>query len=146
MYYINDGVYGSFNGILYDHLHPSGMPLFETEATEKLSAIWGPTCDGLDVVLPECRLPEMQEGDWMIFPKMGAYSLAAGSEFNGFPRAVVHYWGSILTWGLMHQKESSVPEEKANGPTEETKMSDDSDENSRASSPVSTSSEDYSYY
>lgn len=28
MYYLNDGVYGSFNCILFDHYNPKGHPLF----------------------------------------------------------------------------------------------------------------------
>jgi len=141
MYYINDGVYGSFNGILYDHLHPNGMPLFETDADEKLSSIWGPTCDGLDVVLPDCRLPEMQEGDWMVFPNMGAYSLAAGCEFNGFPRALVYYWGSHLTWGLMVRNEAEDMMESFH--MMEENYSDGGYDSSRASTPVSISDDYY---
>lgn len=28
MYYLNDGVYGSFNCLLFDHYQPTGSPLF----------------------------------------------------------------------------------------------------------------------
>ena len=54
------------------------------------SSLWGPTCDGLDCVLNQCQLPELHVGDWLIFPDMGAYTLAAASTFNGFPRPPVH--------------------------------------------------------
>jgi ornithine decarboxylase len=86
MYYINDGVYGSFNCILYDHVNPTGVPLKSTKRPTHPSAVWGPTCDSLDLVLPNVDLEEMDEGDWMVFQNMGAYTFAAGSEFNGFPR------------------------------------------------------------
>lgn len=50
MYYINDGVYGSFNCNLYDH--KIAVPLTLKSANEEVfkSSIWGPTCDALDVV------------------------------------------------------------------------------------------------
>lgn len=93
MYYINDGVYGSFNCILYDHVTPIAMPLITTGNEEPLyeTAVWGPTCDSLDLVQPRIQFPEMFEGDWVVFENMGAYTCAAGSEFNGFPRPTFCY-------------------------------------------------------
>uniref|UniRef100_A0A183IU29 ornithine decarboxylase n=1 Tax=Soboliphyme baturini TaxID=241478 RepID=A0A183IU29_9BILA len=82
MYYINDGVYGSFNCILYDHCQPSGKPSLDYCWT----SIWGPTCDSLDLVVSKCKMAPLNEGDWLVFGNMGAYTFAAGSEFNGFPR------------------------------------------------------------
>lgn len=100
MYYINDGVYSSFNCVLYDHYTPTGTPLADETAGElRPSAVWGPTCDGLDLVIPHTQLPEMAEGDWMLFRHMGAYTLAAGSEFNGFQRPAVFYTGSLAPRG-----------------------------------------------
>lgn len=93
MYYINDGVYGSFNCILYDHVHPTGLPLnfSAKDAAVYPSAVWGPTCDSLDLVQANILLPELFEGQWMVFENMGAYTAAAGSEFNGFPRPTYCY-------------------------------------------------------
>ena len=51
------------------------------------SAVFGPTCDGLDTVLQNCSLPDLAVGDWLLFPRMGAYTSAASSTFNGFPCA-----------------------------------------------------------
>ncbi|CAI7914802.1 unnamed protein product, partial [Closterium sp. NIES-54] len=48
------------------------------------STVFGPTCDGLDMVLRDEALPELAIGDWLVFPNMGAYTAAAGSSFNGF--------------------------------------------------------------
>ena len=94
MYYMNDGVYGSFNCLIYDHAVVEAHQLFPKSATEPLrwSALWGPTCDGLDLVVPKCRLPLLQDGDWLTFDNMGAYTLAAGCEFNGFPRPLINYF------------------------------------------------------
>lgn len=85
MYYINDGVYGSFNCILFDHFQPNGETLFRTSNdTKYLTTIWGPTCDSLDKVEDEANLPELDVGDWIYYPNMGAYTIVAASKFNGF--------------------------------------------------------------
>jgi ornithine decarboxylase len=96
MYYVNDGVYGSFNCVLYDHTHPVGEPLFwrpdDDDDRRKTDAlVWGPTCDGLDLIVEHCRLRPLHEGEWLYWPRMGAYTCAAGSEFNGFVRPGIHY-------------------------------------------------------
>lgn len=88
MYYINDGVYGSFNCILYDN--QKIVPIifdkkFQYDSDLIDSSIWGPTCDGLDQVVDHVLMPSMSVGDWLIFENMGAYTLTAASEFNGFP-------------------------------------------------------------
>lgn len=103
MYYINDGVYGSFNCILYDHVAPIGYPLLaKTDSIQYPSAVWGPTCDSLDLVQSNSTLPEMHEGDWMVFENMGAYTFAAGSEFNGFPRPTACYIVSESDNAVLH--------------------------------------------
>lgn len=53
MYYLNDGVYGSFNSILYDHQHIKVEHLYhENESLRHYpSVLWGPTCDALDKVI-----------------------------------------------------------------------------------------------
>ena len=55
MYFINDGVYGSFNCLLYDHAEVEVEVLDREEEETVPSSLWGPTCDGLDCVLPEVR-------------------------------------------------------------------------------------------
>lgn len=93
MYYINDGVYGSFNCILYDHaeIEVDYLKDLTTEPTYS-SSLWGPTCDGLDCILPQSQMPMLDVGDWVYFQNMGAYTLAAGSTFNGMPRPNVVYF------------------------------------------------------
>lgn len=88
MYYVNDGVYGSFNCILYDHAHPVPRPLMPTpEGCDQYEcSIWGPTCDGLDQVLECGMLPELAVGEWVVFENMGAYTVCAASSFNGFQK------------------------------------------------------------
>lgn len=96
-YYITDGLYGSFNCILYDHATVTARALKmiddwgQEERTTSLvdSTLFGPTCDGLDTILRNYPLPELVNGDWVLFPNMGAYTLAGASNFNGFNAADV---------------------------------------------------------
>ena len=85
-YWITDGLYGSMNCLMYDHATVSPRPLLmhskETTAFHP-STVFGPTCDGLDTVLRDYDLPEMDVGDWLMFPNMGAYTLCGASKFNG---------------------------------------------------------------
>lgn len=101
MYFVNDGLYGSFNCVVYDHptLHPiviadeaqsrAGAPLPMFPAS-----LWGPTCDGMDCIMKEVRMPLMDIGQWILFPNMGAYTCAAGSDFNGFEQPQKIYFDS----------------------------------------------------
>jgi len=100
MYYINDGVYGSFNCILFDHFQPRGVPLFATENPDKLfsTTIWGPTCDSLDQVENDTKMAEVYVGDWLYYPQMGAYTSVAASQFNGFSTPEAYYIIDERTW------------------------------------------------
>lgn len=85
-YWITDGLYGSMNCLMYDHATVSPRPLLlcskEIDDVHP-STVFGPTCDGLDTVLRDYHLPEMDVGDWLMFPNMGAYTLCGASKFNG---------------------------------------------------------------
>ncbi|XP_022232718.2 ornithine decarboxylase 1 isoform X2 [Drosophila obscura] len=86
MYYLNDGVYGSFNCILYDHqVVTAEHYLDEAEALPEFkSVIWGPSCDALDKISEDLRLPNLNRGDLLGFSNMGAYTVPIASPFNGF--------------------------------------------------------------
>jgi ornithine decarboxylase len=92
-YYCPDGVYGNFNNIIYDHAKPICRPLFEPplDALMYNSTFFGPTCDSIDVIAKNISFPDMQLGDWIYFNNMGAYTIAAGSCFNGFERPPIYY-------------------------------------------------------
>ncbi|KAK6366147.1 Ornithine decarboxylase [Lithohypha guttulata] len=48
-------------------------------------SIWGPTCDGIDVISESCYLPgTLDIGDWLYFENMGAYTKCSATRFNGF--------------------------------------------------------------
>ncbi|XP_068241472.1 ornithine decarboxylase 1-like [Palaemon carinicauda] len=99
MYYTNDGVYGSFNCILYDHqtVHPEVLK-DSAEEDHMPCSIWGPTCDGLDQVVSDIKLPRLDCGDWIVWHDMGAYTLVAAGTFNGFPLPKVHVAIPHHTW------------------------------------------------
>ncbi|XP_064382194.1 ornithine decarboxylase-like [Halichondria panicea] len=112
MYYVNDGVYGSFNCIMFDHVTPTPAVLKETSGPLQRSSLWGPTCDGLDT-LGEALLPELSIGDWLYFDNMGAYTISASSTFNGFLKPKVYYYVTDVYFGeffdLLCPDASGVP-------------------------------------
>lgn len=113
MLYINDGVYGNMNCILFDHQEPIPRTLYHNSRfhyfdfssssqhkTQKLAekvSIWGPTCDGLDCITKEHYMEhDLVPGDWIYFPNLGAYTSSAATQFNGFEQnADILYINSI---------------------------------------------------
>ena len=90
--YINDGVYGSFNCVVFDHAEIEPKPLFvPQDARSVKTKLFGPTCDSIDVVMPCARLPNLTVGDWLYFENMGAYTRCAATRFNGQGGFSVHY-------------------------------------------------------
>jgi ornithine decarboxylase len=83
-YYLDDGVYGSYSGQIYDHAHYP-LTLFSDSGETSTGVLTGPTCDSIDVVLEEGELPNLQIGDLVVGSMMGAYTLATSSEFNSLP-------------------------------------------------------------
>ncbi len=88
-YYINDGVYHTYSGVIFDHCkYP--IKSFKQGPTS-LCSVFGPTCDALDVVSMAENLPDLQRDDFVYSVNIGAYSHASATYFNGFPPAkVVH--------------------------------------------------------
>ena len=87
-YYLDDGLYGSYSGQLYDHARYPVEPL-RAGAQQLPSVLAGPTCDSIDVIAENLMLPKLEIGDLLIGRAMGAYTWASASEFNFFPRATV---------------------------------------------------------
>jgi ornithine decarboxylase len=87
-YYVNDGVYHTFSGVIFDHCHYH-MKSFKRGPTQ-ICSVFGPTCDALDVVSMAEELPgDLQLGDLLYSEQIGAYSHASSTWFNGFPPATV---------------------------------------------------------
>ena len=53
------------------------------EAVKFSSTLWGPTCDSADCVYKDHMLPQLRNGDWLLFPNAGAYTVAGACDFNG---------------------------------------------------------------
>jgi len=84
IYYLNDGIYGSFNCVYFDHVKPIIMPYNEREGKRYESTVFGPTCDSIDIICESCQLPDLAIGEWVYVENFGAYTSAAASTFNGF--------------------------------------------------------------
>jgi ornithine decarboxylase len=84
IYYLNDGVYGSFNCLHFDHAQITILPFNEREEEKQKSIIFGPTCDSIDLIAENIMLPELAIGEWVYVENFGAYTVAASSGFNGF--------------------------------------------------------------
>jgi ornithine decarboxylase len=89
-YIIDDGLYGSFSGKVYDH---ADFPLIAEGGEDRElfpCVVAGPTCDSTDVVARDQLLPNLEIGELLLIPTMGAYTSASASGFNGLalPRSV----------------------------------------------------------
>ena len=102
--YLNDGLYGNFSSIMFDHQHPVAKVLragseysYDTDAAGPVAglrehgsggieySVWGPTCDGIDRITESVRFDQtLDVGDWLYFEDMGAYTKCSATRFNGF--------------------------------------------------------------
>ena len=106
IYYINDGIYGTFNAIVFDqkiidvhYLHMTQlMDEKQTEVSSRSkqrvkSVIFGPTCDSLDCVAHAIDLPLLDVDDILWFPNVGSYTSSSASNFNGFKtKKFIPFW------------------------------------------------------
>ncbi len=84
---IDDGLYGSFSGQMFDHVE---YPLVARNAEDRsrvCCVVAGPTCDSSDVVARDQELPDLDIGELLLVPTMGAYTCASASNFNGLEMA-----------------------------------------------------------
>lgn len=90
MYYLDDGIYNSFSGVLFDQGSYLVFSLEELENRHVPTSpvtLAGPTCDSIDVMYRDIAMPEMTPGDLLVSPVMGAYAGAShGTDFNSFMR------------------------------------------------------------
>lgn len=83
-YYLDDGLYSTFSGIVYDHCQ---YPVVTNRPGEgRISVLAGPTCDSFDVMYDGLMIPEHNIGDTIVFPLTGAYCAVSGSDFNSLKR------------------------------------------------------------
>lgn len=87
-YYLNDGIYGDFSGIVFDHCKYEFKTL--RRGQRFLSTLAGPTCDSFDTISVSEELPELEVGSIVYVKNIGAYSSAsADCRFNGFRPAQI---------------------------------------------------------
>jgi ornithine decarboxylase len=87
-YYLDDGLYGSFSGQLFDHARYR-IESLRTEGERTPSVLAGPTCDSIDVMVEDLPLPPLEIGDLIVGHDMGAYCSAGATDFNFIRRARV---------------------------------------------------------
>lgn len=87
-YFLNDGIYGSFNGIIFDHQNPKPKLVYQSQhhKIESECSFWGPTCDSLDKIKNNFKFCKLDCDDYIMWFDMGAYTLSTQTvEFNGMP-------------------------------------------------------------
>lgn len=87
MLYLNDGVYGNFASLIFDHqvAAPRVLSKRDTSSRSTEYSLWGPSCDGIDRITESCTLHGVLDvGDWLYFEEMGAYTKCCATRFNGF--------------------------------------------------------------
>ncbi|WP_438981396.1 type III PLP-dependent enzyme [Lentibacter sp.] len=87
--FLNDGIYGGFaewrDISATDRVSCLSARGALKEGGERRQTVFGPTCDSLDCLPQPVSLPEgLEEGDYLLFAGMGAYSLAIATRFNGY--------------------------------------------------------------
>ncbi len=88
-YYIDDGVYHTFSGQIFDHIQYPVRAL--KKGHTEICTVFGRTCDGFDVISQNAQLPPLELGDLVYAEHIGAYTNASSTHFNGFPPAkIVH--------------------------------------------------------
>jgi len=87
-YYLNDGIYGDFSGMVFDHCKYEFKTLRRGQTF--LSALAGPTCDSFDTLSLDVEIPELYVNDVVYVKNIGAYSSASAvANFNGFAPAKI---------------------------------------------------------
>jgi len=84
-YILDEGIYGAFSGMMYDHWH---YPLHTFGRGERVRATFaGPSCDGIDVLYEDFSTPRLEVGDHVLATDIGAYTTVSATQFNGFALA-----------------------------------------------------------
>lgn len=92
-YFLDDGVYGTFSGVLFDHWEYELISFNQGEPVASTFA--GPSCDSLDVICTDYMIPPLKMDDLILVPVCGAYSSASATTFNGFEKAQTVVWEEV---------------------------------------------------
>ena len=97
VYFVNESVYGLFNNTVFDYRTVELEPFNERDGATFPSRVFGRTCDSIDLIANECQLPDLSVGERLYVRRMGAYTSAAASGFNGFERSKAVYVFTVDT-------------------------------------------------
>ena len=88
-YYIDDGVYHTFSGIIFDHCQYH-FKAFKKGPTQ-ICSVFGPTCDALDTISLAEELPDLELGD-LVYSRTSAPTATATAPAStaSRPAKVVH--------------------------------------------------------
>ncbi|XP_068122775.1 ornithine decarboxylase-like isoform X2 [Hyperolius riggenbachi] len=104
-YYLNDGLFGSFLVCKMFDKEIRLKPIVEKDCLPSAesfpSTLWGPCCTDKDIVMEDVDLPELEVGDWIFFPNMGAYYVSIHTVFNGFLAPTLSCIISKSLWPLL---------------------------------------------
>lgn len=96
-YYVDDGLFNSYSNIIFEHVTPPIVSLKEIESSKPMECnscvLAGPTGDSVDIIDTNCLLPQLEVGDYIVSPMMGAYTVVSATEFNGIPKASIAVLG-----------------------------------------------------
>ncbi|XP_058460707.1 ornithine decarboxylase 1-like [Malaya genurostris] len=102
MYYLNDGLFGSFDWLNPRQHPPEIIPgnhqIVRSQTGRFSSTLWGPTCDSTDLICSGMMLEELRIGDFLVFDNMGAYGITLATNFNGFAKPKVLTYISRAAW------------------------------------------------
>ncbi len=94
-YFLDEGLYGTFSGILFDHWEYE-METAKTKKSPEIEATFaGPSCDSLDIVSRDRKTVPLNVDDLILVPNCGAYSSASATTFNGFAKAEIVVWEEV---------------------------------------------------
>ncbi len=98
-YFLDDGLYGTFSGVLFDQWD---FKLISFKEGEQVAATFaGPSCDSLDIMFRGKMTVRQEEGDLILVPICGAYTSASATTFNGFSKANFVVWEDVK--GEIHE-------------------------------------------
>lgn len=75
------------------------------------STLWGPTCDSADYLYKNMQLPELRNGDWLMFVNSGAYTVAGACDFNGIAMTQPNKFYVFSAQAVDEAEESEVSSE-----------------------------------
>lgn len=92
-YFLDEGLYGTFSGVLFDQWD---FKLISFKEGEQVAATFaGPSCDSLDIMFRGKMTVRQEEGDLILVPICGAYTSASATTFNGFRKANFVVWEDV---------------------------------------------------